>query len=100
MRTQLNLDGIWDFSWYDEHRPEFPITYNDVTAVPGCFDFNEPYCGKRGWAVYRRLVTMGGNVKLTIDGLGVEGFVYWDEKLIGECKYAYMPEAFWFDAGS
>jgi len=99
MRSPLNLDGIWDFSWYGDQKPAFPITYNDVTAVPGCFDLSEPYCGKRGWAVYRRFVTIDGKVRLFIDGLGIEAAVYWDEKQIGACKYAYMPEEFWFDAG-
>ena len=100
MRNKITLDGIWDFKWCGDTAPVFPIAYDDFTAVPGCFDLCEPYCGKRGYAVYRRFVKIGGRVKLTIDGLGVEGVVYWDGRVIGECKYAYMPEDFYFDAGS
>ena len=99
MRQKMNLDGVWDFGWYGEEKPVFPVKTDEATAVPGCFDVMEPHCGKRGWAVYRRNVEVGGNVKLSIDGMGLYGEVYWDGKLIGECKYAYMPEAFWFDAG-
>lgn len=99
MRERLILDGIWDFGWYAETVPEFPVECAEVTAVPGCFDLMEPYCGQRGYAVYRKFVTIGGKVKLSIDGLGISGVVYWDQKKIGACKYAYMPEDFFFDAG-
>ena len=99
MRQKMNLDGVWDFGWYGEEKPVFPVKADEATAVPGCFDVMEPHCGKRGWAVYRRSVEVGGNVKLSIDGMGLYGEVYWDGKPVGECKYAYMPEAFWFDAG-
>ena len=99
MRQKMNLEGVWDFGWYGEEKPVFPVKADEATAVPGCFDVMEPHCGKRGWAVYRRNVEVGGNVKLSIDGMGLYGEVYLDGKLIGECKYAYMPEAFWFDAG-
>lgn len=99
MRNKLFLDGIWDFAWCGEEKPAFPMTFHEVASVPGCFDVMEPHCGKRGFAVYRRFVTIGGPVKLSIDGLGIQGEVYFDEKKIGECKYAYMPEDFYFDAG-
>jgi len=99
MRNKLFLDGIWDFAWCGEEKPAFPMTFHEVASVPGCFDVMEPHCGKRGFAVYRRFVTIDGPVKLSIDGLGIQGEVYFDEKKIGECKYAYMPEDFYFDAG-
>ncbi len=100
MRIKQTLDGIWDFLWCGEEKPVFPVSYNDVSAVPGCFDLSEPYTGKRGWAVYRRFVNIGGPVRLFIDGLGIEGTVYWDGQEVGLCKYAYMPESIWFDAGA
>lgn len=99
MREKMNLDGVWDFQWYGEEKPTFPMEFSDVAAVPGCFDVTEPYCGNKGYAVYRRYVYAGGAVRLNIDGLGVCGEVYWDQVLIGECKYAYMPEDMYFDAG-
>ena len=99
MRQKMTLDGVWDFGWFGEEKPAFPITCTEVTAVPGCFDVMEPHCGKRGWSVYRTTVEIGGKVKLAIDGLGLYGEIYWDEQPIGVCKYAYMPEELWFDAG-
>jgi beta-glucuronidase len=68
-------------------------------TVPGCFDVTAQYYGKRGAGIYRRLVVAGGLVKLSIDGLGLSGKVFWDGKEIGTCKYAYMTEGFVFDAG-
>jgi beta-galactosidase/beta-glucuronidase len=68
-------------------------------SVPGCFDVAQPFFGKRGTGCYRRTVRTGGNIRLFIDGLGVEGEVYWDGVLIGKCPYAYMPEKFNFNAG-
>ena len=59
-----------------------------------------PRYGKRGCAFFRRTVYTGETVKLSIDGLGVEGEVFWDGKLIGTCPYAYMPEHFTFHAGN
>ena len=99
MRRRLVLDGVWDFQWFGEEKPEFPMEFTDVASVPGCFDVTEPLCGKRGYAAYRKQVCVGGPVKLSIDGLGIRADVYWDERLIGTCEYAYMPEAFFFDAG-
>ncbi len=99
MRTKQVLDGVWDFQWYGEEKPQFPMHFTEISPVPGCFDLMEPHCGKRGYAVYRRFVKIGGKIKLFIDGLGMEGTVYWDGKQVGECKYAYMPEDFYFDAG-
>lgn len=99
MREKMILDGVWDFLWCGDQKPEFPLKYSEVSSVPGCFDMSEPYCGKRGYAVYRRFVKIGGNVRLFVDGLGLYGVIYWDQKKVGECRYAYMPEEFYFDAG-
>lgn len=100
MREKMILDGVWDFIWADRSKPKFPLECFEVMPVPGCFDLMEPYCGKRGYAVYRRFVQIGGNVKLSVDGLGISAEVFWDQRKVGECKYAYMPEDFYFDAGS
>jgi len=99
MRTKQVLDGVWDFQWYGAEKPQFPMEFTEISSVPGCFDLMEPHCGKRGYAVYRRFVKIGGKVKLFLDGLGMEGTVYWDGRQVGKCKYAYMPEDFYFDAG-
>ena len=99
----LNLDGAWDF-YFDEQakciNEELPeISWNSSLSVPGCFDVAAPYFGKRGVGYYRCIVRTGGLIRLSIDGVGVEGKVFFDGKLIGSCPYAYMPEKFTFDAG-
>ena len=99
----LTLDGIWDFTFdplaqaLPEQLPQ--LSLDSSLSVPGCFDVTAPFFGKRGVGYYRRTVRTGGLVRLSVDGLGVEGKVYWDGKLIGVCPYAYMPEKFTFHAG-
>ena len=102
MRTGKNLNGIWNFSFSesaDFNQYHGRVKFENSIAVPGCFDVMAPWFGKRGTGYFRRLVHTGGLVQLTIDGLGIEGKIYWDGKSIGTCPYAYMPEKFTFDAG-
>ncbi|MBR2373882.1 MAG: hypothetical protein IKA87_06590 [Lentisphaeria bacterium] len=99
----LNLDGAWDFT-FDAQAAAIPETLPELTwesslSVPGCFDVAAPYFGKRGVGYYRTFVRTGGLIRLSIDGVGVEGKVFWDGRFIGACPYAYMPEKFTFDAG-
>ena len=99
----LNLDGIWDFSFDPESRclPDcLPhLEWESALSVPGCFDVSAPFFGKRGVGYYHCTVRTTGLIRLSVDGLGVAGKIFWDGKLIGECPYAYMPEKFTFDAG-
>ena len=96
MRSKVVLDGVWDFVFCAEDPGCLPESYSEVMPVPGCFDLMEPYCGKRGFAFYRREVECGGLVKLFIDGLGITAEIFWDGKSIGKCPFAYMPEGFVF----
>lgn len=73
MRKCDNLNGIWDFAYCGETRPEYPFATSEFIPVPGCYDLMEPHCGKRGFAVTRRKVFAGGLVKLFIDGAGLDG---------------------------
>ena len=102
MVKTIVADGIWDFGFSEDipltgKLPDIP--FETALSVPGCFDVAQPFFGKRGTGCYRRTVRTGGNIRLFIDGLGVEGEVYWDGVLIGKCPYAYMPEKFNFNAG-
>lgn len=102
MRNCRILNGIWDFSFADNcFAGTLPagIKYRDTLSVPGCFDVMAPWFGKRGTGFFRRTVHTGGLVRLTVDGLGIEGKIFWDGHPVGECPYAYMPEKFTFDAG-
>lgn len=99
MRTQKILDGTWHFA-FSESEPDLgKIHFANVLSVPGCFDVTAPYYGRRGYGIYRRRVETGGLVKLSIDGVGISGKVFWDGQKIGDLKYAYMPEDFFFQAG-
>ena len=99
MRYIQTLNGIWDFAFTSGICPESPFKTDRPMVVPGCFDLLEPFCGKRGYAVYTRKVQASGTSILEIDGAGIAGDVFWNEKKIGSIKYAYMPNSFVFDAG-
>ena len=103
MRNCANLNGAWDFSFAAspcEGNIPGGVKYEGTISVPGCFDVMTPWFGKRGTGFFRRFVQTGGLVQLSIDGLGIEGEVFWDGKSVGSCPYAYMPEKFTFDAGA
>ena len=99
MRYIQTLNGIWNFSFTGKNRPEQPFKTDHVMTVPGCFDLIEPFCGKRGYALYTRKVHASGLQLLEIDGAGISGEVFWDGEKIGLIQYAYMPESFVFNAG-
>ena len=100
MRNCANLNGAWDFSFAAspcEGNIPGGVKYEGTISVPGCFDVMTPWFGKRGTGFFRRFVQTGGLVQLSIDGLGIEGEVFWDGKSVGSCPYAYMPEKFTFE---
>ncbi|MBO4630614.1 MAG: hypothetical protein J5858_01690 [Lentisphaeria bacterium] len=105
MRNSINMNGVWNFTFREEEGMPLPeripanLRYESSIAVPGCFDVLAPWFGKRGTGFFRREVHAGGLVQLSVDGLGIEGRIFWDGKFIGDCPYAYMPEKFTFEAG-
>ena len=103
MRRFSSLDGIWNFTFREGSSlpGKLPdsLQYSSSIAVPGCFDILAPWFGKRGTGFFRRQVHAGGLVQLCVDGLGIEGRIFWDGKPVGDCPYAYMPEKFSFEAG-
>jgi len=56
-RSVTDLAGFWDFAFLGDADPDavLPanIAYDDVMAVPGCFDAAPAYAGRRGLAAYR-----------------------------------------------
>jgi len=99
MRNKVSLNGLWNFAFTGEEKPDPAWVPAGVMSVPGCFDLMEPDCGKRGFALCTRTVFAGGKNLLEIDGAGVSGEVYFDGKLAGKLPYAYLPEKFLLDAG-
>ena len=98
-RRKIVLNGLWKFHFSDSEENAMAYPPEQVMMVPGCFDLIEPYCGKRGYAVYSRIVRTGGMNLLEIDGAGICGKVFWDDVLLGEIPFAYLPEQFYFQAG-
>ena len=103
MRCVRNLNGVWEFSFDEAVKPtgRLPggLRFGSAAAVPGCFDVMAPWFGKRGTGFFRRSVRTGGLVRLSVDGLGIEGELFWDGRFVGTMPYAYMPEQFTFEAG-
>lgn len=72
-RETLDLAGIWEFAFLGNvSKPPEPgaVHFDDVMAVPGCFDATIRYAGKRGIAAYRKAVDLaaGQRYRLWIDG--------------------------------
>lgn len=71
--TQLN--GIWDFTFLGDEYPDAvdaaSIGFDDVMAVPGCFDATPRYAGRRGLAAYRTRAFLPehGRYRLILDGV-------------------------------
>ena len=103
MEIKMLLDGIWDFSFTKYGKlADFDVrnaSFDQLAAVPGCFDATMNLSFQKGLAVYRREVEVSGRQKLTIEGVGLRGKVYWDGKLIGECPVPFCAEEIRFDAG-
>jgi len=74
LRHVDDLNGIWDFAFLGDVEPDDvdvrAIRYDDVMAVPGCFDAAPAYAGRRGVAAYRRRVAFRDAVphRLVLDG--------------------------------
>ena len=51
-RKTVSLDGIWDFAFLGEDLPALQeldingIVFDEIAAVPGCFDAGPKYAGK------------------------------------------------------
>lgn len=74
-RVVEDLAGLWDFAFLGAADPREvavgTIKFDDVMAVPMCFDATPRYAGQRGLAAYRRRVKLegGARYRLTLDGV-------------------------------
>jgi beta-glucuronidase len=87
LRRTTALDGIWDFAFLGDADPDAVeadrIAYDDVMAVPGCFDATPAYAGRRGLAAYRtRVHTEAGLQRLVFDGVQHWCRVLWNGRPI------------------
>lgn len=96
----ISLDGLWDFTFHDNCKPEnMPREYTitDKMPVPACFDIMPGYYAKRGIARYRRSFTLEKDVLnafLVIKGMGLRGTFWIDGRQIGYSKLAYSTLEF------
>ena len=85
------LNGVWNFSFDNGKTIKMP--------VPGCFDASGEFFSKRGKAEYWREIQCGGYVELHLEGIGLRGEIFWDDRKIGEEFTAYTPLTLRFNAG-
>lgn len=78
LRQATDLAGLWDFALLGDVDPDeidpAKIRFNDVMAVPGCFDATPAYAGKRGLAAYR---TRAAVIDTTLHRLVLDGVHHW-----------------------
>lgn len=104
MKRQIKteLPAVWDFYFRKDDVPEAEIekiSFDDVAAVPGCFDLIPQYYLQRGTGYYRTFVDIGGQVELYSEGLGMRGTIFRDRKKVAEIDAPFSKNTFRFDAG-
>lgn len=87
LRPVTVLDGVWDFAFLGDVEPDTVdpdrIAYDDLMAVPGCWDATPAYAGHRGLAAYRtRVRTEAGRQRLVFDGVQHWCRVLWNGRPI------------------
>ena len=106
-RNVRSLDGFWEFAYLGADAPqleEIPvrtIVFDELMAVPGCFDAAPKYAGMRGVGAYRCIVEAPANAKLRLrlGGLGLRGRILWDENDIARNELPYSQQCYEFNAG-
>jgi beta-glucuronidase len=89
LRPHTALDGIWDFAYLGDVDTDQvvldAIAFDDLMAVPGCFDATPAYAGRRGLAAYRtRIRVEAGRQRLVFDGVQHWCRVFWNGEPIRE----------------
>lgn len=107
-RSVHSLDGIWEFAFLGADAPKLEeirtdgIRFNELMAVPGCFDAAPKYAGVRGVGAYRRTVAVPASTKLRLrlGALGLRGRILWDGVEIALNELPYSQQCCEFNAGS
>lgn len=105
-RHCLNLDGIWDFKWLgDVDSVTFdPASddcgFDEIAAVPGCYNLAGERIGKRGVALYRTTFRFpAGAARLKFGGLGLYGRVWVDGVYLGQIRTPYTSVSYELELG-
>lgn len=95
-RSSLSLDGQWEFAWLDDidargfAPARHPTVFDEIAAVPGCFNLAGSRIGRRGVGLYRTTFTFPeGAAQLRFGGLGLYARVWLDGVDLGEIKNPY-----------
>lgn len=99
-RHTLCLDGAWQFAWLGDEVevnslvPSMEV-FDEIAAVPGCFDTAGERIGRRGVSLYRRRFHFpAGQCRLTFEGVGLYARFWFDGCEIGRCKIPYALTEF------
>lgn len=97
------LDGMWSFAFLGDVDVEAidatAITFDDLMAVPGCFDAMPRYAGKRGVAAYRTTVTLHACSRrlLQLGAVHHWGKIFFNGAAVGTCQGGFMRHDFELD---
>mgnify|MGYP000961401666 FL=1 len=101
-RHTLCLDGAWEFAWLGDEVdvntvvPSMEV-YDEIAAVPGCFDTAGERIGRRGVGLYRRTFHFpAGQSRLTFGGVGLYARFWFDGREIGRSQIPYAVTEFEF----
>jgi len=95
-RTTHDLDGLWDAAWLGEDADVdaldmSSLDFTEKLPVPGCFDTDPAFVGRRGTMAYRTLarITPGARSRLRFGGIGLWARVYIDGHELHTCDLPY-----------
>lgn len=105
-RKTISLDGIWDFTFLNTSEPLAALqisriqnlSFDSLMAVPGVFDTALGCEGRRGIAVYRKILSdfTKGNFRLKINGMGLIGRIFVNGSEIGKYPSPYSHREYFF----
>ena len=91
----FDLNGVWDFAFFDKQKMEAvdpeTVCLTELMAVPGCFDCMPDHYCQRGCAVYSRTFTLEEewtSCWLRVEGMGLRGRFFIDGRSVG---YSSLP---------
>ena len=92
----IDLNGIWNFAFRPSvKREELNLSEEHLSewiSVPGCFDTIPHHYCQRGCAIYSRTFELEKEWRtgwLRIDGMGLRGRFWLDDRFLGDCALPY-----------
>jgi beta-glucuronidase len=91
------LDGFWEFAFLSDcHLDQIDlnaIEFDDRLPVPGCFDVDTKYAGKRGTGIYKTIFSSkpGQKYLLNFGSLSLYAEIYLDGERVKTWQLPYTP---------